>query len=92
MAKEPITIFQETSIPYINANAFPVASFHGFELVSMIHIASELESGWPAAILMVANEMPKFGYKLCQGLGVVGRGSPAFIELSNNKEKIWFGV
>ena len=37
MAEEPMPIFQETSIPYINANAFLEASFHSFELVSMIH-------------------------------------------------------
>ena len=39
MAEEPMPIFQETSIPYIDANAFPEASFHSFELVSMIHNA-----------------------------------------------------
>ena len=31
MAEEPITIFQETFIPYIDANTFPEASFHSFE-------------------------------------------------------------
>ena len=56
----------------------------------MIHNASEPESGWPAAILMVTKEMLKFGYKLGQGLGVVGRESPALIELSDNKER--FGL
>ena len=30
MAKEPTTIFQETSIPYIDTNTFPEASFHSF--------------------------------------------------------------
>ena len=45
MAEEPMTIFQETSIPYINANAFLEASFHSFKLVSMVHNALELESG-----------------------------------------------
>ena len=45
MVEEPMTIFQETSIPYINANAFLEASFHSFELVSMIHNASEPEFG-----------------------------------------------
>ena len=44
MAKKPLTIFQETSIPYIDANAFPEVSFHSFKLVSMIHNASEPES------------------------------------------------
>ena len=47
MAKEPMTIFQETSIPYIDANVFLEASFHSFELVSMIYNASGLELGWP---------------------------------------------
>ena len=41
MAKEPMTIFQETSIPYIDAIAFPEASFHSFKIVSMIHNALE---------------------------------------------------
>ena len=54
MAKEPMTVFQEISIPYINVNAFPKVSFHSFELVSMIHNTSEPESGWPVTILMVA--------------------------------------
>jgi len=44
IAEEPMTIFQETSIPYIDANAFPKASFHSFELVSTIHDAFEHES------------------------------------------------
>ena len=83
MAEEPMAIFQETSIPYIDANAFPKASFHSFELVSMIHNALEPESGWPAAVLMAAKEMLKFGYKLGQGLRAVGHGGPALIELSN---------
>ena len=54
MAEEPMTIFQETSIPYIDANVFLEASFHSFELVSMIHNASRLELGWPAVALMAA--------------------------------------
>ena len=54
MAEESVTIFKETSIPYIEANAFPEASFHSFELVSMIHNASEPEFGWPKVVLMVA--------------------------------------
>ena len=41
MAEEPMTVFQETSIPYIDANAFLEASFHSFELISMIHNASK---------------------------------------------------
>ena len=64
MSGEPMTIFQETSIPYIDANAFLKASFHSFELVSLIHNTSEPESGWPAVVLMVAKEMLMFGYQL----------------------------
>ena len=69
MAEKPLTIFKETSIPYIGANAFLEASFHSFELVSMISRASELESTWPSATLMAAKEMLKFGYQIGQGLG-----------------------
>ena len=43
MIEEPLTIFKETSIPYIGANAFSKATFHSFELVSMISRALELE-------------------------------------------------
>ena len=45
MAEEPMTISPEMSVPYINTNAFPKASFHNFELVSMIHNALEPKSG-----------------------------------------------
>jgi len=45
MAEDPMTIFQETSIPYIDANAFSEASFHSFELVSMIRNASDPKFG-----------------------------------------------
>ena len=45
-----MTIYQELSIPYIDANAFPEASFYSFELVSMIHNAFEAILGWPATV------------------------------------------
>ena len=38
------------------------ATFHNFELVSMISRVSKLESAWPFATLMAAKEMLKFGY------------------------------
>ena len=85
MAEEPLTFFKETFVPYIGANAFPEATFHSFELVSMISRALELKSAWPSATLMVAKEMLKFGYQLGQGLGVVGYGKTSLIELLDNK-------
>ena len=91
MAKEPMTIFQETSIPYIDANAFLEASFHSLELVSMIHNASKLKFGWLVTVLMVAKEMFKFSYKLGQSLGAIRRGSPTLIELSDNKGRFSMG-
>ena len=91
MAEKPMTIFQETSIPYIDANVFPEASFHSFKLVSMIQNASKLESGWSAVLLMAAKEMLEFGYKLGQGLRAVSCGSPTLIELSNNKRRFDLG-
>ena len=62
MAKEPLTFFKENYVPYIGVNAFPEATFHSFELVSMISKALELKSAWPSATLMAAKEMLKFGY------------------------------
>ena len=91
MAKEPMTIFQETSIPYIDANAFPEASFHSLELVSMIHNASEPEFGWLVIVLMVAKEMFKFSYKLGQSLKAIGCGSPTLVELSDKKGRFSMG-
>ena len=62
MAKESLTFFKETFVPYIGANAFSEATFHSFELVSTVSRALELESAWPFATLMAAKEMLKFGY------------------------------
>ena len=85
MVEEPLTFFKETSIPYIGGNAFSEATFHSFELVSMISRALELELAWPSATLMADKEMLKFGYQLGQGLGVVGHWKVALIELLDNK-------
>ena len=62
MVEEPLTFFKETYVPYIGANAFLEATFHSFELVSMISRALEFELVWPSATLMSAKEMLKFGY------------------------------
>ena len=86
-----MTIFQEISIPYINGNAFLEVSFHSFKLVSMIHNALEPDSSWPTIVLVATKEMLKFGYKLGQGFGAVGHGSPTFIELSDNKGRFGLG-
>ena len=85
MAEEPLAFFKETYVPYIGANAFPEATFHSFELFSMISRAPELESVWPSTTLMSAKEMLKFGYQLGQGLGAVGHGKASLIKLPNNK-------
>ena len=71
--------------PYIGANVFSEATFHSFELVSMISRVLELESAWPSATLMDAKEMLKFGYQLGQGLGAIGHGKASLIEFLNNK-------
>ena len=85
MAEEPLTIFKETSVPHISANVFLEATFHIFELVSMISRTSELVSTWSSTTLMAAKETLKFGYQFGQGLNAIGHGKAALIELSNNK-------
>ena len=86
MVEEPLTIFKETFIPYIGANAFSEATFHSFELVSMISRVSKLESASPSATLMAAKEMLKFGYQLGQGLSAIGHENASLTELPDNKE------
>ncbi|KAK9997875.1 hypothetical protein SO802_017478 [Lithocarpus litseifolius] len=85
MAEEPLTIFKETFIPYIGSNSVLEATFHSFELVSMISRASKLKSAWPSTNLMAAKEMLKFGYQLGQGLSAAGHGNVTLIELPKNK-------
>ena len=63
----------------------PEATFHSFELVSMISRTTKLESAWPSTTLMATKEMVKFGYQLGQGLGAVGHGNASLIELLENK-------
>ena len=91
MAEEPLNFFKEAFVPDIGTNAFPEATFHSFELVSMISKALELESIWPSTTLMVAKEMLKVGYQFGQGLGAVGHGKASFIELPNNKGGLSLG-
>jgi len=57
----------------------------------MIHNASELEFDWTATVLIAVKEMLNFGYKLSQGLGAVGHGSLALIELLDNKGRFNLG-
>ena len=91
MAKEPRTIFKETYIPYIGVNAFSEATFHNFELVSMISKVSELEAIWPSATLIATKEMLKFGYQLGQVLDAVGHRNAFLIELPDNKGGLGLG-
>ena len=91
MAKEPRTIFKETYIPYIGANAFSEATFHNFELVSMISRVSELEAIWPSTTLIATKEMLKFGYQLGQVLDAIGHGNASLIELLDNKGGLGLG-
>jgi len=72
MAKEPLTFFKETFVPYIGANAIPEAIFHSFE------------SAWPSTTLMTAKEMLKFGYQLGQGLSAIRHGKASLVEVSDN--------
>ena len=85
MAEKHLTIFKDTSVPYIGANPFPEATFHSLELVSMISRTLELESAWLSATFMVAKEMLKFSYQLGRGLNAVGHGNASLIELRQQR-------
>ena len=85
MAEEPLAFFKETYVPYIGANAFLEATFHSFELVSMISKTSKHKLVWPSTTLMAAKEMLKFGYQLGQGLGAVGHGKASLEPLEHKQ-------
>lgn len=69
LAEEPISIYNDSSIPYIDGNTTPEASFHSFEFVSVIHKVEVVKPKMSEAIVTMAKEFIKAGFQLGQGLG-----------------------
>uniref|UniRef100_A0A2N9GA71 Integrase catalytic domain-containing protein n=1 Tax=Fagus sylvatica TaxID=28930 RepID=A0A2N9GA71_FAGSY len=61
LAEEPISIYNDGEIPYIDGCAFEEASFHSFEFVTVIHRVAAVEPRLSRAGIMVAKEFVKAG-------------------------------
>ena len=69
LAEEPISIYNDGAIPYIDGCASEEASFHSFEFVTVIHRVAAVEPRLSKAGIMVAREFVKAGFQPGQGLG-----------------------
>uniref|UniRef100_A0A2N9GHZ9 Retrotransposon gag domain-containing protein n=1 Tax=Fagus sylvatica TaxID=28930 RepID=A0A2N9GHZ9_FAGSY len=62
LAEEPISIYNDGEIPYIDGCASEEASFHSFEFVTVIHRVAAVEPRLSRAGIMVAREFVKVGF------------------------------
>uniref|UniRef100_A0A2N9F6D8 Retrotransposon gag domain-containing protein n=1 Tax=Fagus sylvatica TaxID=28930 RepID=A0A2N9F6D8_FAGSY len=63
LAEEPISIYNDGEIPYIDGCASEEASFHSFEFVTVIHRVAAVEPRLSRAGIMVAREFVKAGFQ-----------------------------
>uniref|UniRef100_A0A2N9IC44 Uncharacterized protein n=1 Tax=Fagus sylvatica TaxID=28930 RepID=A0A2N9IC44_FAGSY len=61
LAEEPISIYNDGEIPYIDGCASEEASFHSFEFVTVIHRVAAVEPRLSRAGIMVAKEFRQGG-------------------------------
>jgi hypothetical protein len=69
LVEEPISIYNDSSVPYIDGNTTPEASFHSFEFVSVIHKVAAVKPKMSEAIMTMAKEFIRVGFQPSQGLG-----------------------
>uniref|UniRef100_A0A2N9F3S5 G-patch domain-containing protein n=1 Tax=Fagus sylvatica TaxID=28930 RepID=A0A2N9F3S5_FAGSY len=91
LAEEPISIYNDGEIPYIDGCASEEASFHSFEFVTVIHRVAAVEPRLSRAGIMVAKEFVKAGFQPGQGLGCTNQGRTAIVTLEGNKDRYGLG-
>jgi hypothetical protein len=91
LAEEPISIYNDGEIPYIDGCASEEASFHSFEFVTVIHRVAAVEPRLSRAGIMVAREFVKAGFLPGQGLGCANQGRTAIVTLEGNKDRYGLG-
>jgi hypothetical protein len=91
LAKEPISIYHDQAVPYIDGYASEETSFHSFEFVTVIHRVAAVEPKLSKAGIMVAKEFIKAGFQLGQGLGCANQGRTAIVALEGNKDRYGLG-
>jgi hypothetical protein len=91
LAEEPISIYNDGEIPYIDGCAPEEASFHSFEFVTVIHRVAAVEPRLSKAGIMVAKEFVKAGFQPGQGLGYANQGRTTIVTLEGNKDRYGLG-
>jgi hypothetical protein len=91
LAEEPISIYNDGEIPYIDGCASEEASFHSFEFVTVIHRVAAVEPRLSRARIMVAKEFVKAGFQPGQGLGCANQGRTTIVTLEGNKDRYGLG-
>jgi hypothetical protein len=91
LAEEPISIYNDGAVPYIDGCASEEASFHSFEFVTVIHRMAAVEPKLSKAGIMVAREFVKAGFQPGQGLGCANQGRTAIVTLEGNKDRYVLG-
>jgi hypothetical protein len=91
LAEEPISIYNDGEIPYIDGCASEEASFHSFEFVTVIHRVAAIEPRLSRAGIMVAREFVKAGFQPGQGLGCANQGRTVIVTLEGNKDRYGLG-
>ena len=62
LAEEPISIYNDPTVPCIDGNIAPEASFLSFEFVSVIHKVATIKPKMPKAVMAVAKELIGLGF------------------------------
>uniref|UniRef100_A0A2N9FPV9 G-patch domain-containing protein n=1 Tax=Fagus sylvatica TaxID=28930 RepID=A0A2N9FPV9_FAGSY len=91
LAEEPISIYNDGAVPYIDGCASEEVSFHSFEFVTVIHRVAAVEPKLSKAGIMVAREFVKARFQPGQGLGCANQGRIAIVTLEGNKDGYGLG-
>ena len=91
LAEEPISIYHDYAVPYIDGYASEEASFHSLEFVTVIHKVAVVEPKLSKAGIMVAKEFIKAGFQPGQGLGYTNQGRISIVTLEGNKDGYGLG-
>jgi hypothetical protein len=91
LAEEPISIYNDPIVPYIDGNIAPEASFHNFEFVSVFHKVVAVKLELPKVVMAVSREFIRLGFQPGQGLGSSNQGIPVMIALKENKDVYGLG-
>ena len=91
LAEEPISIYNDQTIPYIDGYAPKEASFHSFEFVTVIHRVAAVEPRLSKPGIMVAKEFIRAGFQPGQGLSCAKQGRTAIVTLEGNKDGYGLG-